>query len=81
MFILGLYHATITESGSTLSPWAVAQAPRHLAFNIGRLNFIYTENSTVLVDKLRKVGALRLLGISGAISSVIFNISRYIFSE
>ncbi|XP_030764669.1 carboxylesterase 4A-like [Sitophilus oryzae] len=51
----GLFHGAIMQSGSALNSWAHAQFPRKSAFAIGRLLDIKTNDSSVLIEQLRKI--------------------------
>ncbi|XP_013183727.2 carboxylic ester hydrolase [Amyelois transitella] len=49
----GLFHAAIAQSGLALSPWALAQAPRARAFELGRELGLETNNTAELIGYLR----------------------------
>ncbi|KAJ8963269.1 hypothetical protein NQ318_018736 [Aromia moschata] len=50
-----LYHRAILQSGTSLNLWSLSRNPRQTAFQIGKALDINTENSTVLVESLRRV--------------------------
>lgn len=80
VYVEGLYQAGISESGSTLTTWAVAQDARQLAFHIGEANLIFTGNSRILVDHLKNIRAARLLATANAaqlVSVFDYFISNY----
>lgn len=50
-----LFQKAISESGSSLCTWALTQNPKKIAFRIGEALGIVTNNTQILVDKLRKL--------------------------
>lgn len=58
---VGLFHKGISESGSALNPWALAQNPFERAFNLGRVLGFNTNNTNDLLDFLRTVPAKKIV--------------------
>lgn len=56
----GLFHRAISQSGSTLCPWALQKDPARIAFEIGVSSGIVTSSSKELVEKLRQIDLTRL---------------------
>lgn len=52
---VGLFHKGISESGSALNPWALAQNPIERAFTLGRVLGFNTTNTNDLLEFLRTV--------------------------
>lgn len=47
----GLFHRAISESGSALNPWALAENPKERAFRLGRVLGFETNNTEHLLGK------------------------------
>lgn len=45
----GLFHRGISESGSALNPWAIAENPKDRAFRLGRVLGFDTNNTEYLL--------------------------------
>lgn len=45
----GLFHRAISESGSALNPWALAEDPKERAFKLGRVLGYDTNNTENLL--------------------------------
>lgn len=50
------------QSGTSLNLWALTRNPKNTAFTIGKALSIDTDNTTVLIDELRKIDTDTLQG-------------------
>ncbi|XP_037027605.1 venom carboxylesterase-6 isoform X2 [Bradysia coprophila] len=57
----GLFHRAISESGSALNPWALAENPKERAFRLGRVLGFETNSTEHLLAFLRKIPARKLV--------------------
>lgn len=58
---VGLFHKGISESGSALNPWALAQNPIERAFTLGRVLGFNTNNTNDLLEFLRTIPAKKIV--------------------
>ncbi|CAH0546942.1 unnamed protein product [Brassicogethes aeneus] len=65
----GLFHRAIMQSGTSLCLWSLAREARKIAFNIGTILDIVTQNSSKLVEELKKVD-----------SSVLHSKTKFVYS-
>lgn len=50
----GLFHRAISESGSVLNPWALAEKPKERAFRLGKVLGFETNNTEHLLGSNNK---------------------------
>ncbi|KAJ8922685.1 hypothetical protein NQ315_007717 [Exocentrus adspersus] len=67
----GLFSKVITQSGSSLCLWGLNRRARRTAFSIGTSLGISTNNSTVLLEKLREVDYTTLQTTATTVSTLI----------
>nr|WCC58198.1 carboxylesterase [Pharsalia antennata] len=67
----GLYNKAILQSGSSLCLWSLNRRARRIAFNIGLYLDIVTDNSSVLLNRLRQVDYETLQSTATTVSITI----------
>lgn len=70
----GLFNRAISQSGSALNPWALAEHPKDRAFRLGHVLGIQTNNTDELIEYLRRLPAKAL--IDGATKTLTVDDAR-----